>query len=90
MKTMSEPSVYDIDAIRAHISKTHEAFCPSELGPQIWVGSVKPAERHRGKDRLEVESECQNCMKGQITVIPDKPEFHVRTKRTRKRHARVS
>ena len=81
---------YDIDAIRAHISKTHEAFCPSELGPQIWVGSVKPAERHHGKDRLEVESECQNCMKGQITVIPDKPEFHISKKKETRRHARVS
>lgn len=87
---MSESYNYDIDAIRAHISKTHEAFCPSEFGPQIWVGSVKPAERHHGKDRLEVESECQNCMKGQITVIPDKPEFHISKKKETRRHARVS
>ena len=87
---MSESSIYDIDAIRAHISKTHEAFCPSEFGPQIWVGSVTEASPHHGKGRLEVQSECQNCMKGQITVIPDKPEFHVRKQDGRKRHARVS
>ena len=87
---MTEGNKYDIDAIRNHIAKNHEPFCPSEEGPLIWVGSVSEASPHHGEGRLEVQSECQHCMKGQITVVPDKPEFHLCKQEGRKRHARIS
>lgn len=82
---------YNVQAIIDELTKTHKQFCPAEDGPQIWVGEVHPTDPHRGQARLEVEAECQNCMQGHWTVIPDLPEYHIQPKKEVKRkHARVS
>lgn len=81
--------VYDIQAIAKTVAKNHEPHCltKSEYVPDVWIGDVTEATPFRGRNRLEVHAECQNCMRGCYMVIFDKPEFHIHKEpKTVKRH----